>query len=303
MNQKTSYKVNEIIVKLNINRNNIQLYDIENILKEYLISENEEVEDDDIISGVDSKDCEYNSIMQLWNEVLVPSTNDISQSQVQWYSKAYDYWEDENNCPITDDGVLGGYGALTPMDIKGSRKFIQQLKDMDSLFHLHSAADCGAGIGRITKHLLVDLFDHVDLVEQSVRLINASSRYIGEEIATKKVTCICQGLQDFAPKANSYDLIWIQWVIGHLTDLDFIAFFKRCINGLTSHGFVVLKDNCAFNWTFVVDKDDYSVARCVEYIRMLIDLADCEIVHEVLQHEFPDELYPVRMFAIRKKAS
>jgi len=34
-------------------------------------------------------------------------------------------------------------------------------------------------------------------------------------------------LQDFTPETGRYDVIWIQWCIGQLTDDDFIAFFKR----------------------------------------------------------------------------
>ena len=36
------------------------------------------------------------------------------------------------------------------------------------------------------------------------------------------------GLQKFKPEEHVYDIIWIQWVIGHLTDEDLIAFLKRC---------------------------------------------------------------------------
>jgi protein N-terminal methyltransferase len=55
-------------------------------------------------------------------------------------------------------------------------------------------ADCGAGIGRVTKHLLLPEFEHVDLLEQSPRLIAAAPGYIGPE-AQKRVTCLCQGMQ------------------------------------------------------------------------------------------------------------
>ena len=90
-------------------------------------------------------------------------------------------------------------------------------------------------------------------------------------------------------------------MIGHLTDLDFIDFFKRCCIGLKSNGYIILKDNCCESWTFVVDRDDSSVARCKEYIHLLLDLADCVIIHEELQLNFPKELYPVRMIAIAPK--
>lgn len=49
--------------------------------------------------------------------------------------------------------------------------------------------------------------------------------------------------KNFKPEPNTYDIIWIQWVVGHLHDLDFIAFFRQCVRGLTPDGVVVLKDN------------------------------------------------------------
>ena len=107
------------------------------------------------------------------------------------------------------------------------------------------------------------------------------------------------GLQDFNPEPNSYDCIWIQWVIGHLHDLDFIQFFRRCSKGLRPGGMIILKDNCAENWTFVVDKQDSSVARCKEYVRLLLHLAGLNILEELKQNDFPTELYPVIMFAMR----
>ena len=93
-------------------------------------------------------------------------------------------------------------------------------------------------------------------------------------------------------------MIWIQWVIGHLHDLDFINFFRRCAAGLRPGGLIVLKDNCAESWTFVVDKEDSSVARCPEYIRLLLHLSGLVIAKEKKQTDFPKDLYPVHMFAL-----
>ena len=49
----------------------------------------------------------------------------------------------------------------------------------------------------------------------------------GESGATKIGHLICSGLQDFTPSDGAYDVIWCQWVLGHLTDEDLVAFFKR----------------------------------------------------------------------------
>jgi hypothetical protein len=55
------------------------------------------------------------------------------------------------------------------------------------------AADCGAGIGRVSKHLLLPRCEAVHLVEQSPRLLGASAEYIGPDAA--RTTRINIGLQ------------------------------------------------------------------------------------------------------------
>jgi len=267
-----------------------------------------------VIEGTDSKENDYDSIVDLWKRELVvarpkrgnpssPTSSDAPRvgGGVNWYTKAFDYWENEANCPLSDGGVLGGYGRVTPQDIRDSDRFLDTLAQLRPELKFDKAADCGAGIGRVSKHLLLRRFQHVDLIEQSPRLLAAASEYVGASDGNDRMTCIVQGLQDFAPPPNTYDVIWIQWVIGHLHDLDFIRFFKRCAAGLRPGGVIVLKDNCAQNYTFVVDSDDSSVARCVEYASLLLNLSGLDIILQIQQTDFPKELYPVVMFALSKK--
>ena len=60
------------------------------------------------IRGVDSDDNEYDSILALWNTQLhrAPIDNVFRvggiENNVAWYTKAFAYWEDEANCPISD---------------------------------------------------------------------------------------------------------------------------------------------------------------------------------------------------------
>lgn len=195
--------------------------------------------------------------------------------------------------------MLGGYGRLTPIDVKGSNSFLDDVKAMYPDFSFGVVADCGAGIGRVTKNLLLPRFERVDLVEQSPRLLAAAPSYIGADAS--RIVCIERGLQDFIPAKNTYDAIWIQWVIGHLHDLDFIDFLRRCADGLKPNGFIFLKENCPLDYTFVVDKVDSSVSRSVDYIKVLVAYADLEVVLLKEQPDFPSELYPVCMFALRPK--
>ena len=79
------------------------------------------------------------------------------------------------------------------------------------------ALDCGAGIGRITKRLLLPLFQTVDLVDVTQEFLDQARTYLGEE--SKRVGhYFCTGLQDFVPEPGRYDVIWIQWVIGGYPD-------------------------------------------------------------------------------------
>lgn len=84
--------------------------------------------------------------------------------------------------------------------------------------------DCGAGIGRVTKQVLIKAFDHVDLVENSAIFVKqAREEYLKAEIESGKVCEVrCSGLQNVEFEGTEwegrFDVIWCQWVLGHLTE-------------------------------------------------------------------------------------
>ena len=78
------------------------------------------------------------------------------------------------------------------------------------------ALDCGAGIGRITKHLLTKHFEFVDLVEQDKHFLERARDYLADN--QRVGSLYCSGLQNFNFSPASYDVVWCQWVLGHLTD-------------------------------------------------------------------------------------
>jgi protein N-terminal methyltransferase len=66
------------------------------------------------------------------------------------------------------------------------------------------------------------------LVEQNPDFLKeAEMSYMGG-LKDRVSKYIPVGLQDFVPEEGKYDLIWCQWVLGHLTDEDFVSFFQRC---------------------------------------------------------------------------
>lgn len=188
------------------------------------------------------------------------------------------------------------------------------------------ALDCGAGIGRITKRLLLPLFRTVDLVDVTQEFLDKARTYLGEE-GKRVENYFCCGLQDFNPQPERYDVIWIQWVIGkayylgsvlitlssklwhvkvkwlsislgHLTDDHLVEFLRRCRGGLRPNGIIVVKDNVAYEGV-IPDDVDSSVCRDLNVLRSIVAQAGLNIVCEEQQQNFPEEIYQVHILALR----
>lgn len=211
---------------------------------------------------------------------------------------AQSYWGDVD---ATMDGVLGGYASISTADADSSLAFAGGVLGAGTLGR---ALDCGAGIGRVTRDVLSKLALKVDLVElvpkyvAQARVELASEPRMGEFFTAS--------LQDFDPARAHYDLIWIQWVIGHLTDQEFVAFLRRCAAGLRPGGWIIVKDNNAsptepgiIDGAYLVDSVDHSVMRTNKLVKRLFGAAGLELRKEVRQTRFPSELCTVRMYALQ----
>ncbi|XP_011633660.1 N-terminal Xaa-Pro-Lys N-methyltransferase 1 [Pogonomyrmex barbatus] len=217
--------------------------------------------------------------------------------QGEFYTAAAKYWD----CiPPTIDGMLGGFGFISQIDIKGSTFFLKSLFQLENPPSKAFALDCGAGIGRITKNLLIKFFKHIDLVEQNPKFLEVAKISL-ENYSSKINQYYPIGLQNFCPTTNKYDLIWCQWVLGHLQDDDLLEFFRKCALGLKNNGVLVVKENITSSNNLEVDKKDSSVTRPMESLQFLFDKADLVCIKQQQQTKFPRGLYPVYMFALRPK--
>ncbi|RKP22271.1 alpha-N-methyltransferase NTM1, partial [Syncephalis pseudoplumigaleata] len=161
-----------------------------------------------------------------------------------WYSDARQYWKD---VPSTVEGMLGGLGRLTDLDVRDSTWFLDEFQYMRACYSTTYGLDCGAGIGRVTKQLLLNFFDRVDLVECTGKFLEqARDDVLKQEVETGRVDRLFHtGLEAFSPEAQRYDLVWCQWVLNYLTDDDLVLFLKRCVAGLKPNGIIGVKENCA----------------------------------------------------------
>ena len=75
------------------------------------------------------------------------------------------------------------------------------------------ALDCGSGIGRISKHVLLPVFKSVELVDMMENFLAEVPNYLQDK-EDRVEMYYCKSLQEFTPAPQRYDVIWIQWVSG-----------------------------------------------------------------------------------------
>ncbi|KAI5644306.1 adoMet dependent proline di-methyltransferase domain-containing protein [Phthorimaea operculella] len=217
----------------------------------------------------------------------------MNKPEQSFYGNAKQYW---SKIPATVDGVLGGFGYISDTDLQGSRDFINDILASKNPPNTKLAIDCGAGIGRITKNVLIKIFDKVDLVEQDEKFISAAVKAIGpnnEKLGTVYKT----SLQSFYPD-KKYDVIWIQWVLCHLKDDDMCKFLSRCRKALNPNGIIVVKENVNSELDVEYDEEDSSVTRPLELILKIFEVAKLIVIKSEVQKGFPDEIHPVHTFAL-----
>lgn len=109
---------------------------------------------------------------------------------------------------------------------------------------------------------MIPIFQEVDMLEQNQGFLDKAREFVQSD---KLKNLYCNGMQNFQfEKDRLYDLIWIQWVTGHLTDEHFVEFFKKCRQAITPNGLIILKENNTQNG-FIVDKIDSSVTRFIRF--------------------------------------
>jgi protein N-terminal methyltransferase len=238
-------------------------------------------------------------------------------------SHSLSYWESVSS---DNNGMLGGFPQTSRIDLVGSSTFLAKLRrsrlgagsPKTPLPLLDRVADCGAGIGRITKGLLLGVGRRVDVVEPVKKFTdelvaeveNTGAEAAGAEAAGKGQVgeVFNVGLQDWVPEKGAYNLIWNQWCVGHLTDAQFVAYLGRCKDGLVKpqgdekvEAWIVVKENLSTDIRHrdVYDEEDSSVTRSDEKFRKLFKDAGLKIVTTELQRGMPKELYPVRIYALK----
>ncbi|KAG9483403.1 hypothetical protein GDO78_009361 [Eleutherodactylus coqui] len=225
---------------------------------------------------------------------LYALTSEVIDGDMQFYARARNFYRD---LPASEEGMMGDFSDLSNTDIESSREFLRKFVGGPGKAGTDFALDCGSGIGRVSKHVLLQYFNNIELVDMTEPFLEEAQNYLAEE-ADRVETLYCYCLQDFIPPARKYDVIWMQWVSGHLTDKDLLIFLLRCKNALKDNGLIFLKDNVAREGCRI-DPIDSSLIRNSLIIRNIIEKTGMSIIAEQRQPGFPDLCVPIWTFAIQ----
>nr|XP_056701239.1 N-terminal Xaa-Pro-Lys N-methyltransferase 2 [Euleptes europaea] len=226
---------------------------------------------------------------------LYALTSEVINGDMQFYARAKHFYRE---VPASEEGMMGDFVELSSTDLESSREFLRDFVGGPGKTRCDCALDCGSGIGRVSKHVLLPFFKHVELVDMMENFLAEAQNYLHSY--RKKVDMYyCCGLQDFTPAPRKYDVIWIQWVSGNLTDKDLLGFLIRCQNGLKENGVIILKDNVARQGC-ILDQMDSSVIRDMNILSHLIEKSGLAILRQQRQEGFPETCVPVWMIAMQK---
>ncbi|KAL1022825.1 hypothetical protein UPYG_G00032850 [Umbra pygmaea] len=216
------------------------------------------------------------------------------EGEKQFYYKAQKFYEDVE---ASEEGMMGDYVEISHVDLEGSRKFLSRFIGPGKA-GTKCALDCGSGIGRVAKGVLLPIFETLEMCDMmEAFLLHAHEEYLGDD-ADRIQTYYCYNLQELAPPSKRYDVIWMQWCACHLTDRDLMQFLMRCKRSLRPNGVIIIKDNMARKGC-KLDAIDGSIIRHLDIMREIIFKAGLEVLAVEKQEGFPEIIVPVWMIAMR----
>jgi len=169
--------------------------------------------------------------------------------------------------------MLGGIPRIAPqlsrIDIQSSRTFLARLGigQRRGRTKVARALEPGAGIGRVTLGLLVDVADAVDVVEPIARFTEGLvgregvARVLNVGMDEWRAEMGREDEVDVDDNKRLYDLVWIQLCVGQLTDKQLTGFLERCREALKPGGYICIKDNVCRSVCDMFDETDSSVTR------------------------------------------
>ena len=192
------------------------------------------------IRGADDTGRQYASLPELHREQAAGHEAFYAANDAWWDDDGYGGGDDEQ-------AMIGDEGSEA--DVEHSRGLLDRVRAERPGLRLDRALDGGAGVGRVTKHVLLRRCERVTLLEPCGRWLKQARRYLGHKRASR-CEFVCERLEshDAAEAAlprpsGGYSLIWLQWCLQYLVDGHVISALRRLAGLLAPQGVIVVKEN------------------------------------------------------------
>ena len=106
-----------------------------------------------------------------------------AQAHQHYYTANDEWWDADGYGGASDEEAMIGDGGSNE-DVEHSLLLLDGLRRRRPELRLRSAIDGGAGVGRVTKHVLLRRCEHVCLIEPCERWLKQSRRYLGNKRAS-----------------------------------------------------------------------------------------------------------------------
>lgn len=205
------------------------------------------------IGGSDDQGRVYSCLEELWADQAANRSAYYTANQTFWETDGYGGANDEE-AMIGDDG--------SEEDTLHSLRFVDELRGRVPELQLRAALDVGAGVGRVTKHVLLRRCERVCLVEGDSRWLRQARRYLGNK-RQQRCSFVHARCEEYVPGvADRHDLVWVQWTLQYLVDADVVSTLRALAHrALTSTGVLVIKENrpCPHTGSGATSEDAFRV--------------------------------------------
>jgi hypothetical protein len=249
----------------------------------------------DAIKGSDDAGRFYNSHAELLAVQALHKSAYYRANEIYWTNDGGYYGSSDDQAMVGDDGAV--------QDAEEGLAFLDRYLDLlqarsrenptgkHQQLRFETAVDLGAGVGRVTKLILLKRYDRVRLVEGDAGWSKRSRTYLG-----KKRTLRCQFVHkridalteaDIESWGEPADLMWVQWTLQYLIDVDFVDCLRIMAGGLRpGTGILIVKENRPYGLAredrFQMDlpegeNERYDITRPDIHHRLLFDMAGLKV--------------------------